>query len=237
MKINEVTKPLYELTAVDPNAKIYKGSYLSPEQAQHNLELLKQGKVKMDLGDHANAWIQDAANMMTFGFADKAAAGLDSLIHGTKYKDELSKYQKGNKAYQTDPHAANIKIPDWVPLIGGAHVTGGDLAGLVVDLPLAAAGKGLAKTLGGGKVAQGIGGIATGVAAPIAAAKATDIDTGDNKYDDDDDDDEDDDEDDITLAHQPSPVMPDDDEDDEDDDSDNSVTVHEELARIIKLSR
>jgi hypothetical protein len=226
MKINEVTKPLYELTVVDPGAKIYKGSYLSPEQAQHNLELLKQGKVKLDLGDHANAWIQDAANMMTFGFADKAAAGLDSLIHGTKYKDELSKYQKGNKAYQTDPHAANVKIPDWVPLIGGAHVTGGDLAGLLVDLPLAAAGKGLAKTLGGGKVAQGIGGIATGVAAPIAAAKATDVDTSGDKYDNDDEDDDEDD-DDTPLAHQPSPMMPDD-EDDIDD---------EELARIIKLSK
>jgi hypothetical protein len=220
MKINEVTKPLYELTVVDPSAKIYKGSYLSPEQAQHNLELLKQGKVKMDFSDHASAWLQDAANIMTFGFADKAAAGLDSLIHGTKYKDELSKYEKGNKAYQTDPHAANVKIPDWIPLIGGAHVTPGDIAGLLVDLPLVAAGRMGAAKLGGGKIAQGLGGVATGVAAPIAAAKATDIDK--------DIDDDDEDDDDVPLAHQPSPMIPDDDEDDIDD---------EELARIVKLSK
>ena len=225
MKINEVTRPLYELTVVDPTVKIYKGSYLSPEQAQHNLELLKQGKVKMDLGDHADAWMQDAANALTFGFADKAAAGWDSLVHGTKYKDELGKYEKGNKAYQNNPDAWNIKIPDKVPLIGGAHVTGGDLLGLL-DAGLVGVGVKGASKLGGGKIAQTVGGVATGVALPIAAAHATDIDKS-NSIDDEDDIDIDDT---TPLAHQPSPMMPDD--DDEDD-----IDINEQLSRIIKLSK
>ena len=222
MKINEVTKPLYELTAVDPNVKIYRGAYLSPEQAKHNLEMLKQGKVKMDFSDHASAWIQDAANAMTFGLADKAAAGLDSLIHGTKYKDELGKYQKGNQAYQNDPHAANVKIPDNIPLIGGAHVTGGDLMGLI-DAGLVSAGaKGAAK-LGGGKVAQTIGGIGAGVAAPLAVAHATDTDTDDVDVDD---------KDFVGVDN-----VSDDDFSGVDADDAEDSDVKEELARIVKLSR
>jgi hypothetical protein len=215
MKINEVTQPLYELTAIDPKAKIYKGMYLSPEQAQHNLELLKQGKVKMDFGDHLNAWIQDAANSATFGLADKAAAGIDSLFHGTKYKDELAKYQKGNQTYQNHPNAANVKIPDNVPLIGGSHITGGDLFGLL-DAGFFGAGAKAAAKAGGGKVAQTAAGIGTGVVAPIAAAHATNVKPDNN-------------DDDFKLG----------DPDDDDfklGDPDNG-TVKEDLARIIKLSK
>ena len=142
-------------------AKIYQPDwkgYLSPEQVQHNLNLLKKGYVKMDWTDHAGKMGKDWANMATFGLADKGAAFVSSLgDKNTSYEKELNKYRSADAAYNASPDALNLRTAanavgvkiDPKNAIGNTTI--GDIAGLV--------GPGIATTLFnvGSKVATKLG--------------------------------------------------------------------------------
>ena len=166
MSENLKKKLLGEVTALQPGVTVYNGAYLSPDQVKHNIEMLKAGKAKLDPMDHANTWVQDLANGWTFGLADKAAAGLDSVFHGTKYNDELAKYKDSNKAYGELPGAVSYNIPGT-----DMHVTPGDVASLFGGAGLVG---GAWKT--GTKLAAkaGIKGWMGGLGATYGAGKAAD---------------------------------------------------------------
>lgn len=175
-------KIICELRATQKGVTIYqpdKSGYLSPEQVKHNIEMLKTGKAELDWTDHVGANMQDFANMATFGFADKAAAYLDSLKRGSSgYEAELEKYRSGTQAYASNKNAGNLR--NAVKSITGyemdadnpfGNATPGDIAGLLVGgAGLWNAGVKGATKLGGGKIAQNLGGLTTGVVGPVAAS-------------------------------------------------------------------
>ena len=172
-------KPIFELKATKPGITIHKPNflgYLSPEKAKHNADMLRAGNAELEASDHVNQNAQDLANGLTFGFADKAAAYLDSVATGTKYDDQLAKYQGGTAAYSSNKDAGNLRNLagamgyeiDKDNMLG--NITPGDLLSLFGGAGLIGAGaKGAAK-LGGGKVAQTAAGLTTGVVAPVTAA-------------------------------------------------------------------
>lgn len=194
-------KVLSEITATQPGVTIYNGTgvdgYITPQQAKHNIDMVKQGKAKLDKMDHVGAWVQDAANQVSLGFADNLAAGLDSIFHGTKYSDELEKYHGATKAYQDLPGTANLKVDTHVPLVGEINVTPGDIAGLllgagiITDIwklgakPLAKIGAKVPTKAGswlGSKTLGFAGGMGTTAVLPGVAHAFTDTD-GDGKDD------------------------------------------------------
>ena len=172
-------KPIFELKATKPGITIHQPNflgYLSPEKAKHNADMLRTGKAELEPSDHVGQNVADLANGLTFGFADKAAAYLDSVATGTKYDDQLAKYKGGTDAYNKDKNALNVRNAagalgyeiDKDNMLG--NITPGDLLSLFGGAGLIRAGaKGAAK-VGGGKVAQTAAGLGTGVVAPVAAA-------------------------------------------------------------------
>jgi len=177
--VSEYKKPIFELKATKPGITIHKPNflgYLSPEKAKHNADMLRAGNAELEASDHVNQNAQDLANGLTFGFADKAAAYLDSVATGTKYDDQLAKYKGGTDAYNKNKDAGNVRNLagamgyeiDKDNMLG--NITPGDLLSLFGGAGLIRAGAKGAARLGGGKVAQTTAGLGTGVIAPVAAA-------------------------------------------------------------------
>ena len=176
---SDYKKPIFELRATKPGITIHKPNflgYLSPEKAKHNADMLRAGNAELEASDHVNQNVADLANGVTFGFADKAAAYLDSVATGTKYDDQLAKYKGGTDAYNKNKDAGNLRN------LAGAmgyeidkdnpfgNITPGDIGSLFTGAGLWKAGAmGVAK-LGAGKGAQTAAGLTTGVVAPVTAA-------------------------------------------------------------------
>ena len=171
-----------ELSATQKGVVIHKPDwkgYLSPEKVKHNLEMLRQGKAKLDWSDHVGQSVADWANMATFGLADKASAYLSSIGEkpGT-YEKELQKFRDSTNAYNKSGDALNLRKAAGAVGIDIAkdnslgNATVGDIAGLFgpgIPNLLFKGGSKIAGNLGGKTLAKLAGGTAAVVPGAVAA--------------------------------------------------------------------
>ena len=156
--------------------------YLSPQQVQANLALLKKGHAKLDWNDHVGKTVKDWANMATFNLADKAAAYASSIgDKNTSYEKERAKQQAADQAYNQDPNALNLRTAANAvgykidPTNDIGNMTIGDIMGLVGPSAVTAmfnAGTKVATKIP--MLSNTVGKLVTGTAAVVGTQKAAD---------------------------------------------------------------
>ena len=189
--LHESKQLLVELELTDKGrragAKIFEPSltgYLSPQQSQHNLNMLQKGYARYTAGDHIGQNIRDIFNAPTLGGMDKLQAYLSSRgDRNTSYEKELAKLRGQTQAYNQSSQAGNLR--NAVKAVTGyeiskenpfGNITPGDLIGsLGGGIGLYNAGAKLATKIGLPKLA---GGLTTSLAAPVAIAHATEPENG-----------------------------------------------------------
>jgi len=161
-------------------AKIYQASwtgYLSPQQSQHNLNMIKKGYARYTVGDHVGQNVRDIFNAPTMGAMDKFQAWASSRNDpNTSYEKELAKLQGQTTAYNRSNQAGNLR--NAVKAVTGyqmdkdnpfGNITPGDLIGTFAGgMGLWNAGVKVATKLG---VPGVVGGLTTTLAAPLAVAQ------------------------------------------------------------------
>jgi peptidoglycan hydrolase-like protein with peptidoglycan-binding domain len=169
MNMRDIITKLDEITATKPGVKIYTGDNITPQQIKHNYDMVKQGKAKLDVSDHVGNFANDAANALTFGYADNAAAALDAAFDKNKtYAGQMAKYKANAKGYgEVGP---SIHVPDSIPLVGGGNITPGDLVGLFTGAGLIKSGAQIGAKLLGPTVGKYLGGTMAFLAPAIGHA-------------------------------------------------------------------
>jgi peptidoglycan hydrolase-like protein with peptidoglycan-binding domain len=169
MNMRDIITKLDEITALQPGVKIFSGDNITPQQITHNYDMVKQGKAKLDVSDHISNFANDAANALSFGYADNVASALDATFDKNKtYAGQMAKYKANAKGY--GDAGPSVHVPDSIPLIGGGNITPGDLAGLFTGAGLIKGGAQIGAKLLGKTVGKYAGGTAAFLAPAVGHA-------------------------------------------------------------------